>query len=291
MFEGSMVALITPMTLDGEIDYQALAQLIHWHIVSKTDAIVVAGTTGESATFDHEEHAKLIRFAVKTAAKRVPIIAGTGTNVTKSTMKLVKNAEDAGADGCLIVTPYYNKPSQNGLYHHYKEIADASRLPIILYNVPGRTCCDLHPETVEKLSKHPQIIGIKEATAKIERAEDIIRRCGQDFLVLSGDDATAFELMQHGAKGVISVTANVAPQKMHDLCQAALHGKMDEAKAINQHLSLLHERLFLESNPIPAKWALYKMGKIKMGIRMPLLPLDERYHQGLEEALKQAGVY
>ncbi|TAK74174.1 MAG: 4-hydroxy-tetrahydrodipicolinate synthase [Gammaproteobacteria bacterium] len=291
MFKGSMVALVTPMQEDGTIDKKALLDLVEWHIQSKTDAIVAVGTTGESATLEPDEHLEVISLVVKQVAGRLPVIAGTGTNSTRTTLKLSENAQRAGADACLIVTPYYNKPTQNGLYQHYKFIADHIQLPIILYNVPGRTGCDMLPETVERLAKVKQIVGIKEATGKLARAQDIIARCPSSFAVLSGDDATALDLLLHGAKGVISVTANVAPLKMHAMCEAALAGDQALATKINAELMLLHQRLFLESNPIPTKWALYTMGKIPAGIRLPLLPLDSRYHQEVKEAMQNAGVH
>lgn len=290
MFKGSMVALITPMHNDGSIDKNALRELIEWHIDCKTSAIVAAGTTGESATLEPDEQFDLVSFIVKQAAGRIPVIAGTGTNSTRTTLKLTENAKNAGADACLIVAPYYNKPTQNGLYQHYKTIAEKTAFPIILYNVPGRTACDILPETVERLAKIQHIIAIKEATGKLERAQDILQRCDKNFAVYSGDDATALDLMLHGAKGVISVTANIAPRKMAAMCEAALTGNEALAKQINAELMLLHQRLFLESNPIPAKWALQQMGKIQSGIRMPLLPLDSRYHQDVKEAMQNAGV-
>lgn len=290
MFKGSMVALVTPMHEDGSIDKAALYNLLEWHIASKTEAIIIAGTTGESATLEPDEHFDLISFAVKEAKKRVPIIAGTGTYSTRSTLKLTENAKRAGADACLIVTPYYNKPTQNGLYHHYQTIAETVAIPIILYNVPSRTACDMLPETVEQLAKIKNIIAIKEATGKIERTQDILKRCDKAFAVYSGDDATALDLMLHGAKGVISVTANVAPVKMYDMCQAALAGDRLLAEKINAELMLLHKHLFIESNPIPTKWALNVLGKIKGGIRLPLLPLDKKYHQEVKKAMQNAGV-
>ena len=290
MFKGSIVALITPMHNDGSIDKKALSELIDWHLQSKTDALVIAGTTGEFATLDSKEHFELIQDVVKQVAKRIPIIAGTGTNSTKTSIAVTEQAKKAGADACLIVTPYYNKPTQNGLYEHYKAIAEAVDLPIILYNVPGRTACDMLPETVARLAKIKNIIGIKEATGKIERAQEIVQLCGKDFPLYSGDDVIAMDLMLLGARGVISVTANVAPLKMHALCAAALAGDKAYATQINDELMLLHQRLFLESNPIPTKWALKMMGKVQAGIRLPLLPLDEKYHQPLKEALQRAGV-
>lgn len=289
-FKGSIVALVTPMQEDGSIDKKALHDLIEWHIASKTDAIVAAGTTGESATLEPDEQAELISMVVKQAAGRIPVIAGTGTNSTRTTLKLTANAKKAGADACLIVTPYYNKPTQNGLFQHYKTIAEQAGMPIILYNVPGRTACDILPETVEKLSNVKNIIGIKEATGKLERITDIRNRCGDQFDIYSGDDPTALEAMFLGACGVISVTANVAPLKMHEMCEAALQGNRSLAEKLNNELMLLHNRLFLESNPIPTKWALHVMGKIPAGIRLPLLPLDNKYHQQVKEAMQHAGV-
>lgn len=289
MFQGSMVAIITPMHMDGTIDKKSLHDLVEWHIASKTDGLIVAGTTGESATLTATEQADLIATVVKQVNKRIPVIAGTGSNSTQHTLELTLNAKAAGADACLIVTPYYNKPTQNGLYEHYKTIAEKSQFPIILYNVPGRTGCDLLPETVARLSKLPHIIGIKEATGKVERASDILKLCGSEFAIYSGDDATAMDLMLLGAKGVISVTANITPKKMHDLCAAALDGNQALAEKINAELMPLHTNLFLESNPIPTKWALHEMGLIPAGIRLPLLPLDAKFHATLKSAMRAAG--
>lgn len=290
MFKGSMVAIVTPMHVDGTIDKIALRDLVEWHIQSKTEAIIAAGTTGESATLDANEQFEVISLVVGYVGGRIPVIAGTGSNSTRTTITLSENAKRAGADACLIVTPYYNKPTQLGLYEHYKTIAEQVGMPIILYNVPGRTACDMLPETVEKLAKIQEIIGIKEATGKLERAQEIIKRCDSGFAVYSGDDATALDLMLHGAQGVISVTANVAPLKMVKMCEAALNNNRELAEKINAELMLLHKNLFLESNPIPTKWALHSMGKIQPGIRMPLLPLDKKYHQEVKEAMQNAGV-
>lgn len=290
MFKGSMTALVTPMLENGEIDVKALQTLIEWHIDSKTEALIVAGTTGESATLTPDEQFELISLTVKQVAGRIPVIAGTGSNATRTTLTLTENAKRAGADACLIVTPYYNKPTQAGLYQHYKTIAESIALPIILYNVPGRTGCDLLPDTVEKLSALPSIIGIKEATGKLDRSLDILKRCRTSFNVYSGDDATALDLLLHGAHGVISVTANAAPEKMHAMITAALSGDKDLAEKINAELMPLHQTLFLESNPIPVKWALNAMGKIGIGIRLPLLPLDPKYHLELTKAMNHAGV-
>lgn len=289
-FKGSMVALVTPMHEDGSIDKQALHDLVDWHLQSKTDGLIIAGTTGESATLDPEEQSELLSLVIKQVAGRIPVIAGTGSNSTRTTLKLTENAKRLGADACLIVTPYYNKPTQNGLYQHYKVIAEKVNIPIILYNVPGRTGCDMLAETVAKLAKLPNIIGIKEATGKLDRAQEIKKLCDPAFLILSGDDLTALDLMLEGAHGVISVTANVAPLKMQQMCEAALKGDKSRAEELNNQLMLLHKRLFLESNPIPTKWALHTMGKIKNGIRLPLLPLDNRYHQEVKEAMQNAGI-
>ena len=290
MFKGSMVAIITPMHEDGSIDKKAMQELLEWHIAAKTSAIIAAGSTGESATLEADEHFDLVSLVVKQTAGRIPVIAGTGTNSTRTTIKLTEHAKRAGADACLIVTPYYDKPPQNGLYQHYKTVAETVDLPIILYNVPGRTACDILPETVERLAAVKNIIGIKEATGKLERSQEIIKRCGKDFPVYSGDDDTAMELMLNGASGVISVTANIAPLKMQQMCEAALNGDRARAEKINDELKLLHTKLFLESNPIPAKWALHTMGKVSAGIRMPLLPLDAKYHEEVIKAMQHAGV-
>ncbi len=290
MFQGSMAAIITPMNEDGSIDVKALQDLVEWHIKNKTSAIIATGTTGESVTLEPEELFKVNEIVVKQAAGRIPVIAGTGTNSTSTVIKLSKEAKRAGVNALLIVTPYYNKPTQNGLYMHYKTIAENVDLPIILYNVPSRTACDMLPETVERLAQIKNIIGIKEATGKVERTVDILKRTGNQFEVYSGDDATALDLMKAGAKGVISVTANVAPQKMSDMCQAALKGDFATADKLNDELMPLHKQLFLESNPIPTKWALHTMGKIKAGIRLPLLPLDSKYHQEVKNAMQAAGV-
>jgi 4-hydroxy-tetrahydrodipicolinate synthase len=290
MFRGSMVALVTPMDEKGDVAQKALAELVEWHIASKTDALIIAGTTGESATLDPDEQFELISSVVKQVAKRIPVIAGTGTNCTRTTITLTENAKRAGADACLLVTPYYNKPTQQGLYQHYKWVAQKTTLPIILYNVPGRTACDLLPETVALLADIKNIIGIKEATGKIERAQDILKRCSSSFEIYSGDDASALDLMKQGARGVISVTANIAPLKMHTMCAALRHNRIAEAEKINAELMGLHEHLFVEANPIPVKWALHKMGKIPNGIRLPLVPLDPQYHQRIKEAMQRAGV-
>jgi 4-hydroxy-tetrahydrodipicolinate synthase len=288
--KGSLVALVTPMHKDGSIDKEALHALVEWHIANGTKGLIIAGTTGESATLLPEEHFNLLTDVVKQVAKRVPVIAGTGTNSTLTTLTLTENAKLAGADACLIVTPYYNKPTQQGLYEHYRIVSEKIDLPIILYNVPGRTACDMLPETVIRLSKLKNIVGVKEATGKVERIKEIRSACGNDFLIYSGDDATTRESIEQGSDGVISVTANIAPAKMSAMCEAALTKNTALAKQLDDELAGLHKNLFLEANPIPAKWALQEMGKIQEGIRMPLLPLDKRYQSEVKLAMQQAGV-
>jgi 4-hydroxy-tetrahydrodipicolinate synthase len=290
MFHGSMVALVTPMFDDGSLDFESLDRLIEFHVENKTDAIIAVGTTGESATLDEEEHCTTIKRAVKTAAGRIPIIAGTGSNSTTEAIGLTRCAMDAGADACLLVTPYYNKPTQEGLYLHYRAVAEAVGIPQILYNVPGRTAVDMQPETVARLAELPNIIGIKEATGNLDRAKTILEMCGDKIDVYSGDDATAMELILLGAKGDISVTANVAPRAMHDMCEASLQGDKERAQQINAPLMGLHKNLFLEANPIPVKWALYEMGLIKSGIRLPMTVLSEQHHEAVRQALKQAHI-
>lgn len=290
MFKGSMVAIVTPMNTDGTIAKSALRDLIEWHIDSKTNAIIVAGTTGESATLTTHEQADLIATAVKQVNKRIPVIAGTGSNSTHHTVELTIAAKKAGADACLVVTPYYNKPPQEGLYQHFKCVLDKTNFPMILYNVPGRTCCDLLPETIERLAKLPNVIGIKEATGKVERATEILDRCGSGFGIYSGDDATAMDLMLAGAHGVISVTANVAPYDMSLLCEASLASDKQKADQINKKLMPLHKKLFLEANPIPVKWVLNEMGLIPNGLRLPLVPLNAKFYEELREAMAAAGL-
>ena len=290
MFHGSMVALVTPMHPDGAVDEAALDALVEFHVENGTDAIIAVGTTGESATLDEQEHCAVVARVVERAAGRVPVIAGTGSNSTREAIDLTRCAMQAGADACLLVTPYYNKPTQEGLYQHFKTIAEAVSVPQILYNVPGRTAVDMLPETVERLADIPNIVGIKEATGSLERAREIMHRCGDRLDVYSGDDATAMELILAGARGDISVTANVAPRLMHEMCAAALAGNREEATRINQRLLPLHKNLFLESNPIPVKWALREMGLIADGIRLPLTPLSKDYRGPLLVAMQQAGV-
>lgn len=290
MITGSIVALVTPMHADESIDWDALARLIDWHIEQGTSSIVAVGTTGESATLDVDEHCDVIRFTVERADKRIPIIAGTGANSTKEAIELTRAAKSVGADACLLVTPYYNKPTQEGLYRHHMAIADAVDIPQMLYNVPGRTACDLLPETVARIARHANVVAIKEATGDLSRGQKILELCGDEIALYSGDDATALDLILLGAKGNISVTANVAPKAMADMCAAALAGDRAKAEAINAPLVDLHKNLFLEANPIPVKWALYRMGLIGEGIRLPLTPLSEKFHLPVTDALKKAGL-
>ena len=289
MFHGSMVAVVTPMTADGALDFEALARLVEFHIENGTDAIISVGTTGESATVDFKEHIEVVRRVVELVKNRIPVIAGTGANSTTEALHLTQRAMEVGADACLLVTPYYNKPTQEGLYRHYQLIADSVAIPQILYNVPGRTACDLKPETVERLADIPNIVGIKEAST-LERIQDLVRRLGDRMDVYSGDDGIAAEAMLGGAKGVISVTANVAPRLMHEMATAALAGDRARAEAINTRLAGLHKTLFLESNPIPVKWAVHQLGLIPSGIRLPLTPLSESCQPAVREAMQQAGV-
>ncbi|MDG9979355.1 4-hydroxy-tetrahydrodipicolinate synthase [Pseudomonas chengduensis] len=291
MIAGSMVALVTPMDAQGGLDWEALSKLVDFHLQEGTNAIVAVGTTGESPTLDFDsEHLEVIRRVVDQVAGRIPVIAGTGANSTREAVEWTQAAKDVGADACLLVTPYYNKPTQEGLYLHFRHIAEAVSIPQILYNVPGRTVCDMLPETVERLSKIDNIIGIKEATGDLQRAQEVLDRVSKDFLVYSGDDATAVELMLLGGKGNISVTANVAPRAMSDLCAAAMRGEAAIARAINDRLMPLHKALFLESNPIPVKWALHEMGLMGDGIRLPLTWLSPRCHEPLRQAMRQCGV-
>jgi len=290
MFHGSMVAMVTPMAADGALDFDALARLVRFHLENGTDAIVAVGTTGESATLDFDEHCLMIRRVVDLVKGRIPVIAGTGANSTSEAIHLTRCAMEAGADACILVTPYYNKPTQEGLYRHYKLIADTVPIPQILYNVPGRTACDMRPETVERLAAIPNIIGIKEASGSVERMRELVTRCGNRMDVYSGDDPVGVEAILAGAKGIISVTANVAPKAMHDLCAAALSGDHAAAERIDGRLRTLHEALFLESNPIPVKWAVAQLGLIPPGIRLPLTPLAEQYQPAVRQAMQQAGV-
>ena len=290
MFQGSMVALATPMIEDGSVDQESLRRLVDWHIEQGTDAIVAVGTTGESATLDEQEHCRVIRQVVEYTAGRVPVIAGTGANSTTEAVSLTQCAREAGADACLLVTPYYNKPTQEGLFLHHKAVAEAVDIPQILYNVPGRTACDMLPETIGRLAEVPNIVGVKEATGDLERVSSIRRLCGDDFDIFSGDDVTARELVLLGGQGVISVTANIAPRLMHDMVAAALKGDRENAEAIDSQLTDLHRNLFLEANPIPVKWALAEMGRIPQGIRLPLTWLSDRYRDTLRQTLQRAGL-
>ena len=290
MFQGSIVALVTPMRLDGSVDESSLRDLVDWHVEQGTDAIVAVGTSGESATLDEKEHCKVIRQVVDFSAGRIPVIAGTGANSTSEAISLTRCAAQAGADACLLVTPYYNKPTQEGLFLHHKAVAEAVDIPQLLYNVPGRTACDMLPQTVARLAQISNIIGIKEATGKLERVAQLKELCGPDFLLISGDDATTREFVLLGGRGCISVTANVAPAAMHRMVAAALRGDVAEAESIDAKLADLHRSLFLESNPIPVKWALEEMGRIPPGLRLPLTRLSEQYHDAVRQAFSRAGI-
>lgn len=289
MISGSIVALVTPMKNGGELDWESLDKLIEMHIEQGTNAIVAIGTTGESATLDVSEHLKAFKYIIDKVHGRIPVIAGTGANSTREAIELTKSAKELGADACLLVSPYYNKPTQEGLYQHHLAISKIS-IPQILYNVPGRTACDLLPETVARLVGVPNIVGIKEATGDMVRGQQVLDVCGDKLAVYSGDDATATEFMLMGAKGDISVTANVAPALMAKMCAAALAGNADEANRLNEKLAPLHEKLFLESNPIPVKWALAEMGLMDTSIRLPMTVLDEKYQPELRNVLTEAGV-
>jgi 4-hydroxy-tetrahydrodipicolinate synthase len=290
MFEGSIPALVTPMGADGSIDFGAWEKLLDFHLAAGTDGVVVGGTTGESPVLERGEIEELIRRAKSQIGGRIPVIAGSGTNSTAGSVALSRAAEAAGADALLVVTPYYNKPTQEGLFQHFSAVADAVGLPVILYNVPGRTACDMLADTVARLSQHPRIVGVKEATGDVARGVAILRQSRPGFLLLSGDDPTAAELIRSGARGVISVTANVAAKAMHELCAAGLAGRHGEAMAINERLIPLHKALFVESNPIPVKWAVHRLGLIGPGIRLPLTPLSAPLHGAVAAAMAAAGV-
>jgi 4-hydroxy-tetrahydrodipicolinate synthase len=290
MLVGSLVAIVTPMFEDGSVDYDSLGHLIDWHIDCGTRGIVVVGTTGESPTVNVDEHAALIEYAVKHASSRVAVIAGTGANSTDEAIDLSQHAQKVGADMSLSVVPYYNKPSQEGLYQHFRKIAESVGMPHILYNVPSRTVADLQNETVFKLAEIDNIVGIKDATGDMARGAELISNTPKNFSVYSGDDATFMALMMLGSQGVISVTANVAPKETQMACEAVVAGELDKARLLNNRLSLLNTNLFLEANPIPVKWALERMGKIQKGIRLPLVDLDEQFHQPVLDALVHAGV-
>lgn len=290
MITGSMVAIVTPMCEDGSLDIDSFRGLIDFHVDQGTDGIVVVGTTGESPTVDVEEHELLIAEAVKHAAKRIPIIAGTGANSTREAIELAEFSKKAGADASLTVVPYYNKPTQEGLFQHFKAIAEAVDMPHILYNVPGRTVADLSNDTALRLAQIPNIVGIKDATGNIERGSDLLKCAPKDFAVYSGDDASTLALMLLGAQGSISVTANVAPWLMHEMCVAALGGELAKAREINFRLLGLHRSLFVEANPIPVKWAVARMGHAKNILRLPLTPLSQSSYAVVEAAMRQAGV-
>lgn len=290
VLQGSLVALITPMYPDGTLDFAAYRKLIDWHVSQNTDGLVVVGTSGESPTVNVDEHAELIRVAVEHAAGRLPVVAGIGGNSTSEAIILSKHAKEVGADAGLSVVPYYNKPSQEGLYQHFKAVAEAVELPSLLYNVPGRTVADISHDTVVRLAQVPNIIGIKDATADIARGAMLIRDVPQDFIVVSGDDATAAALTLLGGRGNISVTANVAPKLMHDLCAAALAGDVARTRQLNARLATLNHVLFLEANPIPVKWAAAEMGLIQPGYRLPLTSLSQQHHAAVRQALQELGL-
>lgn len=290
MLKGSFVALVTPMLEDGTIDWQALHHLVHWHIAQGTDALVIAGTTGESATLRVDEHCALIEAVIKIANKRVAVIAGTGANATSEAIELTRSAAQLGADACLLVAPYYNKPTQEGLYRHYKAIAEAVAIPQILYNVPGRTACDITPETVRKLATIDHITGIKEATGNLQRVKTILASCPDDFAVYSGDDFTAVDFMLLGGHGTISVTANVLPAKMAALTKMALAGDQEQAQMMQKELMPLHQALFLESNPIPVKWVMSYLGHIQPYLRLPMTPLDHNLQPQVKQVLTRLGI-
>lgn len=290
MFKGSMVALITPMHPDGSLDLDAFRKLIDWHVSEGTDALVVVGTSGESPTVDFEEHADVIRVAVEHAAGRIPVIAGVGGNSTAEAIELTRDAVRVGAQAGLSVVPYYNRPTQEGMYQHFRKVAETVDLPLILYNVPGRCVADLSNDTVLRLAQIPNIVGIKDATGDIGRAGLLLRDIPEDFLVLSGDDPTAAALMLLGGHGNISVTANVAPRLMHDLCQAATSGDVPRTRELNARLAQLNKVLFIEPNPIPVKWAVAELGLTELGYRLPMVPLSEQYHDLVRSSLKEAGL-
>jgi 4-hydroxy-tetrahydrodipicolinate synthase len=290
MLTGSLVAIVTPMLEDGSLDLARFKSLIDWHIAEGTQGIVVVGTTGESPTVDFDEHKELIRIAVEHAAGRVPVIAGTGANSTAEAIELSESAKQSGAQYSLSVVPYYNKPTQEGMYRHFRAIAEAVDLPLILYNVPGRTVADLQNDTVLRLAQVPNIVGIKDATGSMERCSDLLRRAPKDFAIYSGEDVAGLPLMLMGGQGVISVTANVAPRLMQEMCAAALSGDIGRAREANNRLLGLHTKLFVEGNPIPVKWALAQMGLIEPGIRLPLVPLSANFHEVVREAMRQAGI-
>ena len=288
MIRGSMVALATPMHPNGDLDWEALDRVVDIHLENGTDSIVAVGTSGESATLDYDEHLEVVKRVVKRVAGRIPVIAGTGANSTREAIEMTRGAKEAGADACLLVTPYYNKPTQEGLVLHYTAVAEAVDIPQILYNVPGRTACDMQPETVVRLSAVKNIVGIKEATGDIDRARFLVENTPDDFAIYSGDDGTAIELILAGGQGNISVTANIAPAQMSELCRLCLEGKADEARALQAKLMPLHSAMFTESNPIPVKWAMHELGWCDTGIRLPLTPLSANLRASLVDVLKQS---
>ena len=290
MLTGSMVAMVTPMGDDGSVDWAGLERLVNHHVEKGTDAIVSVGTTGESATLDHNEHIEVIGRTVDAAAGRIPVIGGTGANSTSEAMALTRDAAAVGVTACLLVVPYYNKPPQEGLFQHFKSIAAAVSIPQILYNVPGRTAVDMSNETTLRLAEIDNIVGIKDATNDIDRGCDLIDRAPDGFAIYSGEDGTACQLMLAGGKGTISVTANAAPKLMHEMCAAAVAGDTDNATVLNNQLADLHAAMFFQSNPIPAKWAVCQQGLIGPGIRLPLIPLAEQYHDDVRAALQKADV-
>lgn len=290
MIKGSIVAIVTPMHEDGSLDLPALKSLLDWHIAEGTDGIVIVGTTGESPTVSVDEHCELIKVAVDHVAGRIPVIAGTGGNSTTEAIELTRHAKDVGADASLQVVPYYNRPTQEGMYQHFKRIAEAVDLPVILYNVPGRTVADMSNDTIARLSSVPGIVGVKDATGNIGRGTELLRMVPKSFAVYSGDDPTAMALMFCGGMGNISVTANVAPRAMHELCVAAMEGRIADAVAINNRLIPLHNKLFVEPNPVPVKWALAQMGRMPSGIRLPLVSLGAAHHETVRVALRDSGV-
>jgi len=289
MITGSLVALVTPMHADGNIDWERLDNLVEFHVENGTNAIVAVGTTGESSTLKADEHIDVIRRVVKRANGRIPVIAGTGGNSTHEAVDLTREAAEIGVDACLLVVPYYNKPTQEGLYQHFRTVAEAVDVDQILYNVPGRTSCDMLNETTSRLADIPNIVGIKDATGNVSRGEELVRMVGDRIAVYSGDDGTSLELMLRGGKGNVSVTANVAPKLMSQVCEAAVNGDEARARELDEVLAPLNRKLFLEANPIPVKWALHQMGMIGPGIRLPMTPLSEEYHNDVLEALRAAG--
>jgi 4-hydroxy-tetrahydrodipicolinate synthase len=290
MIQGSIVALVTPMTNDGMVDKDSLKKLVEYHIEQGTDSIVAMGTTGESATLDENEHCDVIKTVVDYVAGRIPVIAGTGANSTTEAISLTQRAKDAGADACLLVTPYYNKPTQEGLFLHYQAIAEAVDIPQILYNVPGRTACDMLPDTVARLSVIDNIVGVKEATGELDRVNTIRDLCGPDFAIYTGDDASSCEFCLMGGNGTITVTGNVAPKLVHEMITAAIKGDRETAEAIDSKLTGLHQHLFIQSNPIPVKWAVAEMGLMTKGIRLPLTWLTDDCFDTVRSAMRQAGV-